>query len=90
MVICSCSSWSERPNKRRRGSGEVEDEAEEEEEEGERREMPNEGKPVLGFWRGQQRDLDSVTRDWAIPAITVFLLETVCAGSNKVFLDKVY
>ena len=37
--------------------------------------MPNEGKPVLGFWRGQQRDLDSVTRDWAIPVITVFLLE---------------
>ena len=47
--------------------------------------MPNEGKPVLGFWRGQQRDLDSVTRDWAIPLITVFLLER-----GTVFLDKIY
>ena len=28
----------------------------EEEEEGERRETPNEGKPVCRFWRRQQRD----------------------------------
>ena len=37
-------------------NGEGEEEAEEEEEEeGERRDTPKEGKPVVGFWRGQQR-----------------------------------
>ena len=52
MAICSCSSWSERPSNWSIGCGEEE---EEEEEEGERRDSPKEGKPVVGFWRGQQR-----------------------------------
>ena len=50
MAICSWSSWSERPSNWSIGCGE-----EEGEEEGERRDTLKEGKPVVGFWRGQQR-----------------------------------
>ena len=56
MAICSCSSWSERPSNWSIGCGEEEEEAEvEDEEEGEIMDTPKEGKPVVGFWRGQQR-----------------------------------
>ena len=38
----------------------MEEEEQEDEEEGERRETPNEGKPVCGSWRGQLQG------DWVI------------------------
>ena len=38
----------------------MEEEEQEDEEEGERRETPNEGKPVCGSWRGQRQG------DWVI------------------------
>ena len=64
MAICSCSSWSERPSNWSIGCGEEEEEVEEDEEEvadeekeeGERMDTPKEGKPVVGFWRGQHRN----------------------------------
>jgi len=58
LAICSCSSWSERPSNWSIGCGEEEEEvADEEEEEGERMDTLKAGKPVVGVWRWQQREV---------------------------------
>ena len=60
---------------------EVDKEGGKEEEEGERRETPNEGKPVCRFWRMQQRD-------WAI-AVAFLKRNTNLAGWTRVFIKLV-
>ena len=58
----------------------MEEEEQEDEEEGERRETPNEGKPVCGSWRGQLQG------DWVI-AVAILKRNTFI---NGIFLGSLY